>query len=475
MPNSLQPDLFTPSLDGFKPLSGHGPRLWIRRLVIWRAPGEPKIQDIKLRCGLNIVWSPDADAEGGHIGHGGGKTSFCRLIRYCLGEESYGTDVQRQRIAAAMPDARVGAEIMLDGELWNVIRPIGAGAGTGRHCAQKGGSLEELLQGEMPNPTMRPLRHAIANAVMPSVAPHMPAGSSLDDAWDAALAWLTRDQECRLLDILDWRAPETHSRSPSRNMSKPDRLKVVRLLLKALQQDEIDATRRAQEHRQKAEDAARRRERIEWTRDEIGRDLGQTFGGDPKDDASLDLWASNADLAARAEEAKVDPEADRTLSEARELVRAKDGEIRQAELRLAAIDGELPGLTSMLRMMVDNLAAKDLLLQNANNPLCRTCGRPLDECDHEFIANRQAERDEEAGQKSELEQKQRDLLAEQDALKFQLAAASQELDRRKSALAVLERDNRVAAEKVASAKGYITLTNRYRSFAAEIGKLVDRI
>jgi hypothetical protein len=54
------------------------------------------------------------------------------------------------RLAAAMPGALVGAEIMLDGELWNVIRPIGAEAGGATHCAVRGGSLDSLVQGEIP-------------------------------------------------------------------------------------------------------------------------------------------------------------------------------------------------------------------------------------------------------------------------------------------------------------------------------------
>src|ERR1700733_6341452 len=61
------------------------PRLWIRRLVIWREPGRA-IRDIALKPGLNIVWSPDSgSSESAPIGHGSGKTAFCRLLRYCLG------------------------------------------------------------------------------------------------------------------------------------------------------------------------------------------------------------------------------------------------------------------------------------------------------------------------------------------------------------------------------------------------------
>src|SRR6185436_15145859 len=104
----------------------------------------------------------------------------------------------------------------------------------------------------------------------------------------------SRDQECRLLDILDWRAPETQSRSPSRNMSKAQRLSVVRLLINALQPEEIEANRRAQGHRRAAEDAGRRKERIEWVRDEVGSGLHAAFGGDPEDAGSPTFWQASA-------------------------------------------------------------------------------------------------------------------------------------------------------------------------------------
>src|SRR5690349_17768069 len=46
------------------------PRLWIRRLAIWREPGAV-IRDIRLRPGLNVVWSPDSgSSESAPIGHG---------------------------------------------------------------------------------------------------------------------------------------------------------------------------------------------------------------------------------------------------------------------------------------------------------------------------------------------------------------------------------------------------------------------
>jgi hypothetical protein len=172
LPKPPLPDLFRSSIDAIIPEAGRSePRLWVRRLIIWSERGQV-VRDISLRPGLNIVWSPDADADGNPMGHGGGKTSFCRLLRYCLGEDSFGTIDQRQLIANAMPDAHVGAEIMLDGNHWVVVRPIGNPRG--RHLAQRGGNLDTAFSDDMPNTTMSPLRQAIAEAIMPEATPHMP-------------------------------------------------------------------------------------------------------------------------------------------------------------------------------------------------------------------------------------------------------------------------------------------------------------
>lgn len=90
------------------------PRLWVRRFVIWSEPGVI-LREIHLHPGLNIIWAPDpADQAAGPdadltVGDGSGKTLFCRLLRYCLGEDRFAPGEQRERIAQAFPEGRVGA------------------------------------------------------------------------------------------------------------------------------------------------------------------------------------------------------------------------------------------------------------------------------------------------------------------------------------------------------------------------------
>lgn len=468
MPNQPLPDLFGSTLGSITPAREDGPRLWVRRLVIWSERGTI-VRDIPLRPGLNIIWSPDADADGGNMGHGGGKTSLCRLLRYCLGENSFGTVEQRQLIANAMPHAHVGAEVMLDGEQWVVVRPIGNPRG--RHLAQKGGVLDKAFSEDMPNPTMGPLRKAIADAIMPDATQYMPGTSSADEAWEAALAWISRDQECRLLDILDWRAAETQSQSPTRDMSKADRRNIVRLLLNALQPEEIEATRQAQGHRRTADEALKKKERLEWVRENSGRDLSEIFGGAPEDTGSPKFWTENAGAAAKAEQSKIDPDAGQKLKAARDAVEKKRAEIITAEKRLAAIDGELGGLEGSLRLLGNQLPKAQLRLQDASDPKCDACGQPITTLAQAFIEERKAEYDELVVQQSDAQDRKKLLLSEEGRLNYQVAAGNQKLVRRSASLTSFETEIQQSEQRLASARGYVTMTSQYRDLALEIGKL----
>lgn len=471
MSNPPQPDLFAASFDGFSPLDGNGPRLWVRRLVIWSEAKEPPVRDIPLRPGLNIVWSPDSGAADQPMGHGGGKTSFCRLIRYCLGEDSFGTDAQRNRLAAAMPGALVGAEVMLDGQLWNVIRPIGAGASSASHCAVRGGSLDTLVQGEIPNPTMNPLRQAIAQAIMPTAWPNMPGSSSAEEAWEVALAWMTRDQECRLLDIIEWRAPETQSRSPTRNMAKPDRIRAIRLLLKALQQDEIDATRRAHEHKDRAEAAARRKLRVEQVREDVARGLAEKFGGAEDDQASPNLWVSKAKAEASAAKLVADPQIDQKLSDARALVAQQEARLRAAEKQVSDADAALPEVIETLRIIDGQIPRLTSILQDATDPICTTCRQPWPDNKQVVVDDHRANLNELTVARTAADQRKKKLLADQVAGKQDSALARQQLSQEKAILDRLELSARETAAALASATGYVTLTERYPAYLTEITRL----
>ena len=224
------------------PEGRQGPRLWVRRLALWRDP-KTLLRDIKLRRGVNIIWSPDLSMNGtGATPHGSGKTTFCRLIRYCLGERTFANGEQRPLMQQKLPNGFVGAEIIIDGESWVVTRPIGMNLPSRATRAERiEVTFDQILVGTDP-PT---IASVISDRFCARYRDQVPDNLKAEQVWDVLLAWLTRDQECRLDDVFDWRSKRSGSGSPAQELSLEAKLFVVRLAIGALSADEVEATNEA--------------------------------------------------------------------------------------------------------------------------------------------------------------------------------------------------------------------------------------
>ena len=229
------PELFPNAPFSVEPEQGRTePRLWVKRFCIWSEPGV-LVREIELREGLNIIWSPDPRDGNGPIGHGAGKSTFCRLLRYCLGEETFGSRDQRSRIHAAFPKGQVGAEVILDGERWAVVRSIN---GRNRDIVLQGITLEPAQEADTPT-TIQPLISALQDQLLPGMAALMPPKVAPSEVWQAVLAWLSRDQECHFGHPLEWRDSSTESLSPVRDLSKEHTLQIVRAIIGSITGEEL--------------------------------------------------------------------------------------------------------------------------------------------------------------------------------------------------------------------------------------------
>src|SRR4051812_21992761 len=83
------------------------PVLWFREIRILRKLESGQVNEVRrinLRRGLNIVWAAPEDSEvvelygDGLSGHASGKTLFCRILRYLLGEPNYGLDALKKAV-----------------------------------------------------------------------------------------------------------------------------------------------------------------------------------------------------------------------------------------------------------------------------------------------------------------------------------------------------------------------------------------
>ena len=359
------------------------PRLWIRRLVIWSKPGIV-LREITLRPGLNILWAPDpADLPGGSDGraapgHGSGKTLFCRLLRYCLGEDRFAPDEQREKIIAAFPSGLVGAEIMVDGTQWAVVRPIGT---TRKHFAIGNAAVDTVNINAVPT-GVDPLLEAIATSILSDdVAALIPGGHRLR-AWLVVLAWLARDQECRFDKPLDWRSADSDSGSPARKLSAQQHSDAIRALVGALSPEETNlraGVGKIETQRDKADREANQREReADRLRARLITELGEGV-----DDLLPGRMAveplRNAAIRQLAKLSQVDsPDSHSDVEKLRP--EADEARVRVEDLKrnLAVVNARIPEIKKLIARIKAEFPGASARTVAAEQPICEICEVPID-------------------------------------------------------------------------------------------------
>lgn len=211
------------------------PIIWVRRLCVVRelTRGEEYVvRDVSLRRGLNIVWTPPRDTGGGNelfqagmSGHTAGKTTFCRLIRYALGEHGLSNERTRRRIRDKFPAGWLLAEVIVDGDEWVVARPFGIGA---HSFCRRGAPFDALFDGDARH-DYQDFLDAIASATVNCLPSRRFPTTDEPIRWEHILPWLSRDQECRFTDFVEWRHSSSDSDAPA--LSVDERQFIVRAVL----------------------------------------------------------------------------------------------------------------------------------------------------------------------------------------------------------------------------------------------------
>lgn len=361
------------------------PRLWVRRLVIWSEPGVV-LREIPLRPGLNIIWSPDPAEQAytqkgiSSLGHGSGKTLFCRLLRYCLGEDRFATDEQRYRITEAFPNGRVGAEVVVDGDRWAVVRPIGTGR---QHFAIRDTDLDQLATGKFAATGMEPFLKVVESAVLSDDVVALIPGDHPQHAWLVALAWLSRDQECRFDKVLDWRSSDSDSDSPARGLSATKLLDAVRALIGAIVRDEY--TLRAEigemetQQKEAVHEAAQCGREADRLHAELVIALGLNTDDIPPGRLAIEVLrgAAKANLARSA---AVDSTVDVTdLESLRSQADKASQQVEALEKNLAQVEARIPEIESLIRRIKGEMPGATAAVDRSANPLCPVCEVPIDQ------------------------------------------------------------------------------------------------
>ena len=383
MPRQL--DLLPPLGLSLQPESGRSePRFWVRRLAIWRKPGE-LLREITLRPGLNIIWSPDpadqtkARQDGDVMGHGSGKSMFCRLIRYCLGEDHFATDEQRNRIAFAFSEGLVGAEVMVDGICWAILRPIGTGR---KHFAIREGNLDDIEFDELTANGTTSFLQEIENSILSlSVAALVP-GEHSPHAWLVALAWLSRDQDCRFDAVLDWRSPVSDSGSPVRSFSTTRVLDALRALIGAIDPEEHKVRAGINELETEYQKVLQEVAHLKWEAARLRtRLLGELV---LREDQVLPdrLAVEQLRQTAKVQLSRtVVIDADTDIADI-EVLREVDDEARHrfdaAAKAVAEVKARIPEIERMVSQIRGDMPATVFATHSSENPVCPICEVPID-------------------------------------------------------------------------------------------------
>ncbi len=226
------------------------PNVWVSRLMIFSQITLTPIiiRDIRLSRGLNIIWAEEAedDSQPAEItGHSAGKTTFCRLLRYVLGERTFGTKRAMDLIRRAFPDGYVAAELHIHGLRWAVRRPFGSGRMS--YILSKA-SIEDLLEQRGHSVTQELYSQELG---MEGLLAELETGEVVQTGesiqWAHILAWCTRDQEARFQNIYEWRSPRSEAEAPSFRFPKAGPLFVMRTVLGLFLPDELKGEERLAE------------------------------------------------------------------------------------------------------------------------------------------------------------------------------------------------------------------------------------
>ncbi|OYR22617.1 chromosome segregation protein SMC [Brucella pseudogrignonensis] len=445
----MQPDLFQPAeIELTLPEGQQGPRLWVRRIALWQDP-QTLLRDIPLRRGVNIVWSPDLSTNGtGATPHGSGKTTFCRLIRYCLGERHFSHEEQRPLMQQKLPNGFVGAEIIIDDECWVITRPFGMNLPSRASRAERiEETFDELLVATVP-PTIAPM---ISESFCTRYRDQVPENLKAEQVWDVLLAWLTRDQECRLDDVFDWRSKRSGSGSPAQELSLETKLTVVRLAIRALSADEIQATAEARVLTRERDKLREKLGHLDWFQNQRFSELCERLSFPKERDPTEELVRkelidkANEVLAKAvgAEHAKGQRPGD-GLREKRQILQSERNKSSDARAEKKALLHSLPSQvaaaraeqgTEQARLETGVIVRCAICHVDIDEVTANGCGISLERCNLDEVRSRIALAEQ---QIKELERQQLALPAEIDKLDREILRLDREIAQIDGSFAQLE-------------------------------------
>jgi hypothetical protein len=296
-----------------------------------------------------------------------------------------------------LPTGLVASEVMVDGTCWVAVRSLGL---AGQDFVIEASNVEEALARGRNEIDSSSIDSVIASKFFSKIIGAAPPEVGDDHVWDVLRAWLTRDQECRLSDILAWRSSHTQTRSRAQVLGEMSKLTMVRLALRALDAEERTAATRERQLMATAEAERRRQNYQQQRRSDILDSARRALNAD--EDAELEDRLGQDGLITLAQQA---------LSAAMRADLPKPPDVAKIFDRIRALNEERAELVARQRQHVNDAAVKKADAERQRSeanlgeiditqgsvrvcPICRVavnevlakgCGISLEKCDVEAL------------------------------------------------------------------------------------------
>jgi lambda repressor-like predicted transcriptional regulator len=321
------------------------------------------------------------------MGHAAGKSLFCRLIRFCLGENTFGDTDDTASIRARFPNGAVGAEVRIRGVTWAVRRRFTLPR---EDRAKRVESIELLTSDDDADgfeAFLGTLEQTVFDAEQRQLLMEMPEVQP----WQFLLAWLTRDQECRIDSLTHWRHPDSSYHSPVRPASVESRLQVLRIVV-GLYSMQASVLRRNVEkasiRNRTAETAKAALEaRFKGVQEELAAaidvtpetiwppPIGLLQREDQASEAHRRVLLALADQKIRSVVLiKKDPAHARNVERLSEMT----GRLARLDERIAGLSAEVDRYRERVRLLDGETTTRWSNLREAKHPVCPFDGTPLD-------------------------------------------------------------------------------------------------
>lgn len=366
------------------------PGIYVSDFYVLRSIEKPRSniqRHVALRRGLNIIWAdpnpPEKPITGKRskvAGHTAGKSTFCRLLRYALGDVSYGNDAQENKIINKFMNGWVVLRVELEGDPWIVGRSFND---KNSSFAIPSGDLPTFLAGYLqPAGGYADFTAALDSLfIKPLITQKFP-GKRGEIHWRHLIPWFTRDQEARLLSLTTWRAPV--GKTNALNTDSDERHFLMRLILGLLPKGEVGEFDRHEELNERKRELDKT---LPLTRAKTAQAFSQLSEWIDVETKGLEepLFHAAAKAAHEAKEKKLhalhaELPSEFELQAAQDSWRLAGNKVAQAAAELRAAQHRVKGLQQAIRDCDAHQIEQAAALEDINRqPSALACGIPITE------------------------------------------------------------------------------------------------